>query len=110
MKTRVPITTKPVANGSDGKDKLTGRFMPGNKFGKGDPFAKRVSEYRGILMQTVTRKRMKSIILALAKSASRGDVCAAKVLLDRCLGKCDVDVLRVFTKRDDEFQPDERFL
>jgi len=76
----------PSTNGHSGRDE-SGRFRPGNKLGRGNPFNKRACELRGALMDAVTAGDVSSIIAALVKLAKAGDVVAAREILDRTIGK-----------------------
>lgn len=81
----------------EGKDPVTGRFLPGNKLAPGgNPNAKRVAALRQALIEAVTPQDIDDVIRGLIKSAKGGrceecgrggDVIAARELMDRCLGK-----------------------
>ena len=75
---------KPAGNGN--RDKR-GRFQSGNTAGKGNPLGKKVGQLRSALIGSVTDGDMKAIIKALVKKARGGDVAAAKIVLERTLGK-----------------------
>ncbi len=78
---------EPSANGSDGRDVTTGRFLPGNPGGPGNPYARRVAVLRNALLEAVTVDDLCAIIAKLVSLAKSGDVPAAKEVLDRCLGR-----------------------
>ncbi len=63
-----------------------GRFLPGNPGGPGNPYAKQVAEVRAALLDAVTPEQVKQVVRALVDAAVKGQVAAAKVLLDRLLG------------------------
>jgi hypothetical protein len=63
-----------------------GRFGPGNKAAKGNPYAKRVARLRKALFEAVKPVDLKEVVAALMTSAKSGDVPAAKELLQRLLG------------------------
>jgi hypothetical protein len=63
-----------------------GRFLPGNKGGPGNPFAKRVSLLRKALLKAITEEDFIEVVGALVEKAKGGDVAAAKILFDRTLG------------------------
>ena len=63
-----------------------GRFLPGNKGGPGNPYAKRVAALRRALLGAVSEQDLTDIISALVTKARSGDVAAAKILLDRVFG------------------------
>jgi hypothetical protein len=66
----------------------TGKFPAGNKFGKGNPYAKRVHQLRSAFLNAVTDDDIAEVVAALISAAKGGDVAAIKLLLDRSLGKC----------------------
>lgn len=72
---------------SEGKDPKTGRFLPGNRIGQGNPHAKKAHALRNALFSAVTEEDIDAVIRALIDEAKGGDVPAARELLDRCLGK-----------------------
>ena len=85
---------KPSTNGHNGRDQ-GGRFKPGNKLGRGNPFNKRACELRSALMKAVTADDVAKIIAALVKLAKAGDVVAAREILDRTIGKpTQADILQ----------------
>jgi hypothetical protein len=78
--------TEPSTNGDNGKDS-TGKFTAGNKYGRGNPHAKRVSQLRTALLKAVKPTEIKTVIQQLVDQAKTGDLDAIKELLDRCIGK-----------------------
>lgn len=65
-----------------------GKFAPGNNANpNGNPQLRRLAEYQHIVRETVTPSRLQRVLLRLLKLAEGGDMLAAKVLLDRALGK-----------------------
>ena len=64
-----------------------GRFAPGNKLAKGNPFAKQTQQLRVALYEAVTAKDLKAIVKSLIEQAKKGNVPAAKEVLERVLGK-----------------------
>ena len=63
-----------------------GRFVKGNKFGTGNPFAKKMTQLRSGLIKSVTQKDIAAIICRLKTDAIAGDNTAARILLDRLFG------------------------
>jgi hypothetical protein len=63
-----------------------GKFGPGNKCAKGNPFAKRVARLQSALFKSVSPMDLREVVAALLASAKNGDVAAAKELLLRLLG------------------------
>lgn len=84
-------TEQPLANGSNGRD-ANGKFVRGNSGGPGNPHAKKVSQWRSAMMNAVTAADVRKIVKAMVKAAEGGDVQAARMLLDRCLGKVVTNV------------------
>jgi hypothetical protein len=79
---------RPTAPGDkDGRDGATGRFTPGNSFGRGNPHARRVAQLRSALFDVVTEDRLKRIAAKLCDLAEGGDVAAAKLVLLYVLGR-----------------------
>ena len=84
---------KPSPTESNGRDS-SGKFTAGNSAGKGNPYAKRVGQLRTALLDAITEDDMRDVISAMVKKAKGGDVAAARILFDRCLGPSEAsDVL-----------------
>ena len=64
-----------------------GRFIPGCKPGPGNPFADKVAKYRSALTRAVTPAQFLRIARKMAELAEAGDTDAAKIVLDRLLGR-----------------------
>ena len=90
--------TVPKPNGSIGRN-ARGQFAPGNPGGPGSPYAKRVAELRAALLDSVSADHLRDIITAMVDAAKNGDVAAAKLVLDRCLG--NVDALDLLVRVED---------
>jgi hypothetical protein len=87
------IDFPPSTNGCDGRGG-NGRFLPGNRIGKGNPLAGRVAKFRAAALETVTFADMRRIVRKLVDLAIGGDVAAAREVLSRCLGPAEsVDLL-----------------
>lgn len=67
-----------------------GQFLRGNPGGPGNPHAGKVGKLRTALVEAVTEQDIADIVSALVKAAKSGDIPAAKLLFDRCIGKCSV--------------------
>ncbi len=80
------MIAKPSTNGLNGRA-TTGRFLPGNSGGPGNPHAKRVAALRTAMLEAVSEEDMRDILCKLVELAKAGNVPAAKEVLDRCLGK-----------------------
>lgn len=68
-------------------DPKTGRFLPGNRGGPGNPFARRVGELREALLAEVSPEDLRAIVRVLVDQAKSGDVAAAREVLLRTLGR-----------------------
>ena len=69
-----------------------GRFLPGNPGGPGNPQAARVAQLRAATLAAVTPAQIKRVMRSLLEKAIEGDVAAARLLLERCLGKDDITI------------------
>jgi hypothetical protein len=65
----------------------SGRFVAGNKCGRGNPFNRRMASLRTSLLQVLTPERMQALGEKLYARALRGDCSAAKLLLLYSVGK-----------------------
>ena len=74
------------ANGSTGRD-ARGRFAPGNKVARGNPFARHMARLRSVALAAVSAQDLEAIVRQLVTAAKAGDVAAAKVLLPYLLGR-----------------------
>lgn len=66
--------------------KQNGQFEVGNRYGKGNPHAKRVAQFRSTIMEAVSQEDLKSIVEALVKQAKDGDIQSTKLLLSYIIG------------------------
>jgi hypothetical protein len=82
------------SNGHSGRDN-SGRFTPGNRFGRGNPLAAKAQRLRVAMLETVDPKDIEEIVAAVVASAKAGDIQAATFVLDRTIGKpTHTDVLQ----------------
>lgn len=85
----------PLPNGDnglvEGRDNK-GRFVKGNRGGPGNPQARNVSNWRRALADTVSNADVKKVAKELTKAAKGGEPWAIRELLDRCLGKPQVQI------------------
>lgn len=70
----------------DGRDR-NGRFTSGNPGGPGNPHGGQIARLRAALIHAVSEDDVRAIIGKLVEKAKAGDTAAAKVVLERCLGK-----------------------
>jgi hypothetical protein len=106
MKREALLDPKPVErNGHPSVNGLqeptTGRFAIGNRGGPGNPRAGQVEKYRAAIFAAVSEDDVARVIRALVKAAIGGDVAAAKVVLDRCLGKVPQAIVATVYDGDD---------
>lgn len=78
--------TSPSTNGHDDRD-AAGRFTVGNRGGPGNPHIQRVAEFRAAMLAAVTPEDVQSVVRALVNLATRGNVAAARELLERVCGR-----------------------
>jgi hypothetical protein len=79
---------KPIpATQSPGERDAGGRFVPGNKGGPGNPFARRVAALRKAFFEAVDEGKIRRLAEALYEKAVGGDVAAAALLLKYLLGR-----------------------
>jgi len=64
-----------------------GRFVAGNKFGRGNPLAGRASRIRAVLLRKMSPAVAGRIADRLIAQAQTGDMVAIRELLDRTIGK-----------------------
>lgn len=76
----------PSTHGSDGRDG-SGRFVAGNKLGRGNPLAGRAAQIRAVLLTRLTAKAAGEIADRLIEQARSGDLASIRELLDRTIGK-----------------------
>lgn len=76
----------PKPAGFSGKD-ASGRFLPGNKAGKGNPLNRKAQQLRASMLRAVTRADVYDIFRALIEQAKSGDTSAAKLILEQVLGR-----------------------
>ncbi len=80
----------PSPNGANGRDGR-GRFLAGNRGGPGNPHVVQVNQLRSALLRAVSPKDIRAVIRKLIKMATAGNIEAAKLLMERCLGKVEID-------------------
>jgi hypothetical protein len=76
----------PSPSGANGRN-ARGQFTAGNCAGKGNPLAKRVGKLRSALVAAVSEQDVREIITKMVALAKSGDTLAARLILDRVLGK-----------------------
>lgn len=72
---------------TNGNHDARGRFMVGNKAGRGNPHHRRVAELRAKMLERVTPDDTAAVVEALVTKAQAGDTAATKLLFDRVFGR-----------------------
>lgn len=70
-----------------GERSSNGKFAKGNKGGPGNPYARKVAEFRKVLLESVTEDDFRAIVQCLVEKAKEGDTYAIKELFSRLMGK-----------------------
>ena len=76
----------PSQNGGNGRD-AGGRFTKGNPGGPGNPFARRVSRLRSLIVEELADDDLQAIVSKMVADAKAGDTAAAKLLFSYAIGK-----------------------
>ena len=76
----------PLPNGETGRDER-GRFAKGNPGGPGNPLAQKATEMRQAAMDAIGPEHVGAILRKVARKALEGDLRAARIVLDRVLGR-----------------------
>jgi hypothetical protein len=74
------------AGAGNGRDER-GRFTKDNRFGPGNPFARRTAAFRRAIAAAVTEETIAAVIAKLTEAALAGDVAAIKRFLAYTVGK-----------------------
>jgi hypothetical protein len=79
----------PSADGAarPGQDAATGKFLPGNKLGKGNPHYRRLAANRTAFLEAVGPEQVKELAARLCARAQAGDLEAAKIVLAYAIGR-----------------------
>jgi hypothetical protein len=83
--TPAPASPPPAGDGN-GRD-ANGRFARSNPGGPGNPFARRVAEFRKAIVEAATPEKIAAVVAKLEEKALEGDVAAAKLYLAYTVGK-----------------------
>jgi len=76
----------PSTHGSNGQGP-NGRFLPGNKLGRGNPLAGRAAKLRSAALAAVTVTDMRKIMKTMVSLAISGDTTAAKFVYGYSIGE-----------------------
>jgi hypothetical protein len=83
-----PAGGKPAATAPpQGERGAGGRFLPGNKGGPGNPFARRVAALRKAFFEAVDEGKIRRLAEALYEKAVGGDAAAAALLMKYLMGR-----------------------
>lgn len=85
-----PGDPEPVSGGEKrppDQDAKSGRFLPGNRAGKGNPNLKRGKELRAAVREAVSPDELKAVLRELLKLAQGGDINAGRLLFSYVLGR-----------------------
>jgi hypothetical protein len=79
----------PSADGTapGGKDPATGRFLPGNRLGKGNPHYRKLAANRTAFLEAVGPEQVHELAASLLGRARGGDMEAAKLVLAYAVGR-----------------------
>jgi hypothetical protein len=102
--TAAPESPKP---GTEGRG-AGGRFAAGNRFGQGNPHARRMAALRQAFLSTATEERMRDLGEKLYAAAVGGDWQAAKLFLLFVIGR-PADAVNPDTLDRDEWQAREEW-
>jgi len=108
----VPTSSTPPADPPSPYDErdAAGRFAPGNKGGPGNPYARQSALLKRVFLEEGEPRRIRRIARKLLDLAEQGNVQAAKIVCNYCLGKptpavdadrVDLDELSCFKEASD---------
>lgn len=83
---------KSPCDGVNGGRDNRGRFGKGNTAARGNPFNNKVAEWRDAVVMSVDGIDVQGVMRAMVKAAIGGDVAAARVVLERTLGRVPTDL------------------
>jgi hypothetical protein len=84
-----PAPLPPSADGppGGGKDPATGRFLPGNKCGRGNPHYRQLAANRTAFLEAVGPEQVRALAARLLARALEGDTDAARLVLAYAVGR-----------------------
>jgi len=80
------------SNGENGARDAQGRFRTGNAGGPGNPKVRQLAAHQAAVREALTPDDLRAVIRKLHELAIDGDVSAARVVLDRVVGKSKHEV------------------
>src|SRR5262249_22569122 len=78
---------KPLSTVSDGDRGPGGKFAPGNRCSRGNPFNKRMAALKSAVLEEIKSQDIKRLVRHLHNMAMQGVVAAAVVLLRYTIGR-----------------------
>ncbi len=75
--------------GNGDRDPSSGRFVAGNRAGRGNPRNRQAQHLRCEMLEMVTEEDIEKIVRRLVAAAIDGDLNATRLLFDRLFGKPD---------------------
>jgi hypothetical protein len=82
-----PLTPSAGGAAKPGQDPASGRFLPGNKLGRGNPHYRRLAANRTAFLEAVGPEQVKELAGRLLRQALAGNLEAAKLVLAYEIGK-----------------------
>jgi hypothetical protein len=83
-----PNGTAAVPRAPAGEDRgSNGKFLPGNKAARGNPFARKMAAMRSALLSTATELGIQTLGVRLLADAIAGNLAAAQLYLSYCVGR-----------------------
>jgi hypothetical protein len=82
-----PLTPSADGAAKPGQDARTGKFLPGNKLGRGNPHYRRLAASRTAFLEAVGPEQVKELAAKLQRMALAGSLEAAKLVLAYAIGK-----------------------
>src|SRR4051794_21302899 len=84
-----PAPLPPSADGTPpgGKDAATGKFLPGNRCGQGNPHYRRLAANRTAFLEAVGPEQVQALAARLLARALAGDAEAARLVLAYAVGR-----------------------
>jgi hypothetical protein len=82
-----PLTPSADGASTGGKDPTTGKFLPGNQCGRGNPHYRKLAENRAAFLEAVSPTQVKALAGRLLAQALAGDVDAARLVLAYAVGR-----------------------
>ena len=95
------MISRPSTNGENGEivRDSSGRFTKGNPGGPGNPYIRRVAEWRAAMAKAITPDDIERVVLKLVEAATAGHPWAVRAILDHCVGSlAEVELREIAAK------------